>query len=311
MAQRAQALFESMAAGVFAENQRVPLDADAFRAHDFIGQGIVQHAVLMDAGFVGEGVVADDRLVGRRRESGQVLDDAGGAVNLAGIQANLHAEMFAAGGQGHGDFLQRGVAGAFAETVDRAFHLVGAGHDGGDGIGGRHSEIVMAVDADDGFLDVRRMLADMGDEAGEFVGHGIADGVGNIHNRRSFPDGHAEDLRQKGPITAGSIFRRKFDIRRQGAGVADSRRRGFQHFGAGHLELVLQMDVAGGDERVDAGAFRLADSLPGAVDILFVGPGQSGDRRSLHPGGDSLYGGEVAGRSGGEAGFDDIDFQSG
>ena len=71
------------------------------------------------------------------------------------------------------------------------------------------------------------------------------------------------------------------------------------------------MDVAGGDERVDAGAFRLADSLPGAVDILFVGPGQSGDRRSLHPGGDSLYGSEVARRSGGESGFDDVDFQSG
>ena len=296
---------------MFAEDQRVSLDADAFRAHDLIGQGVVQHAVLMDAGLVGESVVADDRFVGRRRESGQVLHDAGGPVNLAGVQADLHAEVLAAGGQRHGDFLQCGVAGAFAETVDRAFHLVGAGHDGGDGIGGGHAEVVVAVDADDRFFDIGRMFADIADQAGEFIRHGIADGIGNIDDCRSLPDGHAEDLRQKGPVAAGSVFRRKFHVGRQGAGVADRRRRGLQHFGAGHLELVLQMDVAAGDERVDSRAFRLADAFPGAVDILFVGPGQSGDRRSFYPGGDSLYGREVARRSGGESGFDDVDFQSG
>ncbi len=62
---------------------------------------------------------------------------------------------------------------------------------------------------------------------------------------------------------------------------------------------------------MDARTFRPADAFPGAVDILSVGPGQSGDCRPFHAGGDGLDGGEIAGRSGGEAGFDHIDFQSG
>ena len=38
--------------------------ADALGRHDLVGGGILQHAVLVDAAFMGEGVAADDRLVG-------------------------------------------------------------------------------------------------------------------------------------------------------------------------------------------------------------------------------------------------------
>jgi len=39
-----------------------------------------------------------------------------------------------------------------------AFHLIGSGHDCGDRIGGSHAEIIVAMNADDGFFDVRCML---------------------------------------------------------------------------------------------------------------------------------------------------------
>ena len=46
------------------------MPADAFRRHDLIGGGVLQHAVLVDAGFMREGVAPDDRLVRLHVEAG-------------------------------------------------------------------------------------------------------------------------------------------------------------------------------------------------------------------------------------------------
>ena len=48
---------------MLAEHQRRLRDADFFGPHDLVGAAILQHAVLVDAGFVRERVAADDRLV--------------------------------------------------------------------------------------------------------------------------------------------------------------------------------------------------------------------------------------------------------
>ena len=67
-AQVLQPLIESMAPRVFAHDQPVPGNAYRFRRHDLIGLLMFEHAVLMNPGFMGEGVVADDRLVDRESE---------------------------------------------------------------------------------------------------------------------------------------------------------------------------------------------------------------------------------------------------
>ena len=52
-----------MAARMLAHHQRGLADADARRRHDLVGLRIFQHAVLMDAALMREGVAADDRLI--------------------------------------------------------------------------------------------------------------------------------------------------------------------------------------------------------------------------------------------------------
>ena len=84
---------------------------------------MLQHAVLVDAGFMGEGVRADDGLVRLHRETGDGGDQARGAGDHLGIDAGRERQGVMAGAQAHDDLLKRSVARALAEPVDRAFDL--------------------------------------------------------------------------------------------------------------------------------------------------------------------------------------------
>ena len=64
-------------AAVFAEHQVGLREADVLRPHDFVRRALLEHAVLVDAGLVGEGVAADDRLVPLHLHAGDVRDAAG------------------------------------------------------------------------------------------------------------------------------------------------------------------------------------------------------------------------------------------
>ena len=55
----------------------------------------------------------------------------------------------------HHDLFERGVAGALADAVDGAFDLAGAGLHGGERVGDGQTQIVMAMDADDGAIAER------------------------------------------------------------------------------------------------------------------------------------------------------------
>ena len=58
---------EGVPARVLAQHQLVRGTPDRLGRHDLVGDGRLQHAVLVDARLVGEGVVAHDRLVGLHR----------------------------------------------------------------------------------------------------------------------------------------------------------------------------------------------------------------------------------------------------
>ena len=79
VAERFQLVLEGVAAGKLAQHQRGVLHADIFGAHDLIGLDILQHAVLMDAAFMREGVLADDGLVVLHGKAGDVRHQLGGA----------------------------------------------------------------------------------------------------------------------------------------------------------------------------------------------------------------------------------------
>src|SRR3972149_4958021 len=79
-----------------------------------------------------------------------------------------------------------------------------------------------------------------------------------------------------------------------------------------HLQLVLHVDVRGGDEGMDPGPLRVLQGLPGPVDVLVPGAAQAGNRDPL-PNilGDDLDGFEVIRGGDREPCLDDIDAQSG
>src|SRR5581483_6617954 len=124
---------ESVAAGVLAEDDLAALLADLGGVDDLVGRALGQHAVLVNAGLVGEGVSSHDRLVVLDRITSEAADEAARAGQLLRVHLRVEAvELVGADLQRHGDFLERGVAGALAEAVDADLHLAGAVLDAGE-----------------------------------------------------------------------------------------------------------------------------------------------------------------------------------
>ncbi len=78
-----QALLERVAARQLAQHDLVGRPADVLGTHDFVGVARLQHAVLVDAGGVGECVGADHRLVRLHDEAGGLADHARRRHDLA------------------------------------------------------------------------------------------------------------------------------------------------------------------------------------------------------------------------------------
>ena len=77
---------------------------------------------------------------------------------------------------------------------------------------------------------------------------------------------------------------------------------------------MLQVDVAGGDEGVDAAAGGGSHRLGAGPDVAGGGAGQAADHRALggaDGGGDALDGVEVTAAGKGEAGLNDVDPEAG
>src|SRR5438067_4473152 len=65
---------ERMPPRVLAEHQFRIRDAHRLRSHDFVGEAILQHSILMDAGLVRESVAPDDGLIRLHRNTSDFLE---------------------------------------------------------------------------------------------------------------------------------------------------------------------------------------------------------------------------------------------
>ncbi|MNY60074.1 hypothetical protein D3C86_1965830 [compost metagenome] len=79
----------------------------------------------MDAGLMREGVSANNRLVARNDHACQLADKTAGAVDLVQHKRSFRLVEVLACFQRHDDFLDRGVPCSLANTIDRAFDLIG------------------------------------------------------------------------------------------------------------------------------------------------------------------------------------------
>src|ERR1041384_2622345 len=86
----------------------------------------LEHAVLVDAGGVGERVRPDHRLVRLHHEPRDLRHQARRRHDMGGIDLRVQVEEILPRPHRHDDFLERGVAGALAQAVDGALDLARA-----------------------------------------------------------------------------------------------------------------------------------------------------------------------------------------
>ena len=214
--------------------------------------------------------------------------------------------------QQHHDLLERGVAGPLADPVDRALDLARAGPQAGERVGHRQPQVVVAVDRQHHVAQIRHQLVQRAQKVGVLVRHRVADRVGDVDRGRALVDRDLAHLGGELEVGPGGVHGRELDVVDVLLGVGHRRAGLALDVLARGLQLVLDVDVGGRDERVDARPLGVLDRIPGGVDVGHVRPGQAGDDRgtSVRIGaGDRLHRLEVARRGDREAGLDHVDAQ--
>ena len=268
---------------------------------------MLEHAVLVDAAFVGERVAADDGLVVLNREVRHGRDQFRCLKQHRRFDAGMERHDVGAGADRHHDFFERGIAGAFTQAIDGAFDLAGTGANASERVGDRETQVVVAVGGDDDLVHAGDAGQQHGDEGVVFLGRRIADGIGNVDRGGTGLDRGFAHPAQVIVLGAGGVHGRPFDVIGGVAGPRDGGDDTFEHLLLREVELVLAMQRRGADEGVDAAAPGVADRIGGAVDVAEVGTRQATHDGGLAELGDLADGFEVAIGRDGKAGFDDID----
>ena len=181
MAERAAAGVQAAHARVLAEHELRAGRAHRFRPHDLVGEGVLQHAVLMDARLRGQRRWPRRWPCSARRRCPRSTPGPGWSAPGGRDDPGVVRQRLAPHVERHDDFLERGVAGPFADAVDRAFHLPRPGLNGRERVGDREAKVVVAVRRQ------RDGVADTGPDPREHVRdvsrQRVADRVGQIDRR--------------------------------------------------------------------------------------------------------------------------------
>ena len=306
MAQAGQALAQRVPAAVLAQHQLRLGKAHVFGTHDFVGAAMLQHAVLVDAGFMRESILADHGLVARQAHSQQVGQQARARVQALGDDAGVHAEQFRARLEGHHDFLQRGIAGPLADAGEGALDLPCARCHRGQAVGHRHAQVVVAMHADDGAVDIAHVLAQVGDALAHFGWRRVANGIGHVEGAGAGVDHRGHHLGQVLGFRTHRVFGGKFHVVAQLAGAADAGDGVVDDLLLAHGQLVFAMQRTGGDEDVDARLLRGFQRPGGRFDVAELAARQRADGRAAQVAGNGVHRSEVFVGSLCKARFDDV-----
>ena len=100
-----QTIAQRSTSGTCGEHDLVVVESDVLRVDDLVGLYVLQHAVLMYATGVSEGIAADDGFVGLHRHVHQRGDHAGDRIDLACVDVRVNADVLMTF-KNHGDLLQ-------------------------------------------------------------------------------------------------------------------------------------------------------------------------------------------------------------
>ena len=173
------------------------------------------------------------------------------------------------------------------------------------------TKIVVAMRREDDVLlvDGRDALTDFREHAAVILGCGVADGVRHVDGGSACLNSHAYHFDEEVAIGTGCVFRRELDVVDQRAGKADGFRGEVESLLTADFELVFKVQIAGGEEDMDAGAVGKLDRAGSHFNVFFFGAGEGSDARLADGLGDGGDGSEVALGSHGKAGLDDVHAQ--
>src|SRR6266542_2972922 len=272
---------EGIAPGELAQHQLVGAPADVFRAHDLVGFAVLQHAVLVDAGFVRERVRADDRLVRLHREPGDAGDELRRRNDLCRVDPRRARKDVLARLDGHYDLFERRIACALAQAIDRALDLPRAVHHRGKRVGDRHAQVIVTVHGPYGLVRVWNTLAQGLDQRSELPRHRVADGVRDVDGRRAGVNRRFDETAQEVRLRPARIFGRKLDVLRVLTGQADRLDRLLEDLIGRHTQLHLHVNGRARDERMYPARVGAFERVAGAPDVLLVGASERAYRAVL------------------------------
>ena len=143
-----------MASAVLSENHVLANKSYVFRPHDFVGRAVLEHSMLMNARFVGERVLANNRLVSLNQHAGGTGNKTTDATQFRGVDPGVYVVIVAASLDRHHDLFERRISGTFTQTVNRTFDLACPRFDCSQTVRDRETQVVMTVSADDRFADI-------------------------------------------------------------------------------------------------------------------------------------------------------------
>ena len=189
----------------------------------------------------------------------------------------MGVELLAVHLDAHHHFFHSGVAGTFAQAVDGALDLASAVFNASKGKRSGHAQVVVAVDGKRCLVHVGNVLHQVLDAATEFIGQGVAGGIGDVDNGSTRSDGGLYDLGQKLVIGAACILCVELNIVHVLLSVLHGSSGALKDLLGRSAELIVDVAVGNADARVDTGALALGQCASSGIDVLFHSTGKCAD----------------------------------
>ena len=305
VAEQFEPVYERRAAAAGRQGDDRLVEPDVLRIDDLVGLAVFQYAVLVDARRVGEGIAADDRLVGLHGHVHQARHQVRGLGDELCIDIGVDGELLVAA-QGHDDLFERSVAGAFADAVDRYFGLPCTVEDAAQRIGRSHAQVVVAVGRDDRLVDVGDVVDQVFYLRTVFVRQAVSRRVGDVDYRGPGRNGgldHAGEVLRFGTPGVLGVELHVLDV---AFGVLHRLDGLFEYLLGRRAQFIVNVLGRYPDPRMDAFMPGQSQGIGGDVDVFFYGAGQRTNRRGRNGLRNLEYGVEISGAGNREPCLDDV-----
>ena len=259
----------------------------------------------MDARRMGEGVAAHDGLVGLHGHVHQARHQVRGLGDQARIDVRVDGHVLVAA-ERHHHLVERGVAGPFADAVDRDLGLPCAVQDAAQRIGRSHAQIVVAVGRNDRPVDVGNVVHEVFDLRAVFVRKTVARRVGDIDHRRAGPDDRLDHAGEVLDVGAPGVLGIELHVLDVAFGIFHRLDGRFDDLLGRGTQFVVDMLRRNADARMDTLAPGQPQRIGRNVDVLLHGAGQRADRRLGNGLGNLQHGVEITGAGDGKSRLDDV-----